>query len=54
MVLLGVKDLVENDVKNNLCLLNLLDFDEWFVFFLYLFLKWCKLIYEKIFGVESG
>lgn len=50
----GAKDLVENDVKNNLRLLNLLDPDEWSVFPSYLSSKRRKLTYEKIPGVESG
>lgn len=54
VVLPEAKDLVENDVKNNLRLLNLLDPDEWSVFPSYLSSKRRKLTYEKIPGVESG
>ena len=54
VVLPGAKDLVENDVKNNLRLLNLLDPDKWSVFPSYLSSKRRKLTYEKIPGVESG
>ena len=50
----ALKDLVQNDMKNNLRLLNLLDPDKWSVFPSYLSSKRRKLTYEKIPGVESG
>ena len=50
----ALKDVVQNDVKNNLCLLNLLDPDECSVFPSYLSSKRRKLTYEKIPGIESG